>query len=175
MSDPLAIAGAGLGLIGGVVGARGSAASSEAQAAAAEFNREIGIGNAVRAGQVAEAAGARLRYGGARLTGAQRAGYAAAGIDVGSGSPGEVAQDTASQLKLADLVRFYQGEVEGAEEMNRAELAARSGEAVRTANRYSQGAALLGGLGTATNALSRVDWGGSTAKTPADKAWWQVF
>jgi len=48
--------------------------------------------------------------GGARLIGAQKAGYAAAGVDVGSGSPLDVMGDTVSQLRLAELVKLYEGE-----------------------------------------------------------------
>ncbi|MGD9614932.1 MAG: hypothetical protein AB7H90_02915 [Alphaproteobacteria bacterium] len=158
MSDPLSIAGAGLGLIGGIVGAGGARASGRAATQAAGFNRELGVINATQALQSSGAAVDRLRYAGARLRGAQRAGYAAAGIDVSSGTAQDVYADTAEQLKLAELVKFYEGELSATEAMNRAQIAALTGEAAGTAASYQAGASLLGGAGSTIGALSRVDW-----------------
>jgi hypothetical protein len=158
MSSPLSILGAGASLIGGVVGARGALQSGRAAADASEFNREIGVGNATQALQSTATGVDRLRYAAYRLRAAQRAGYAAAGVDVGSGSPEDVYADTSEQLKLAELVMFYEGELSATEAMNRAQIAGLTGQAAQTAANYSAGASLLGGLGGTTTALSRVDW-----------------
>jgi hypothetical protein len=158
VSNPLSIAGAGLGLIGGIVGARGAMASGQATQQAADFNRDIGVINATQALQSSAAGVDRLRYAGNRLRAAQRAGYAAAGIDVNSGTPEDVYADTGEQLKLAELVKFYEGELGASESMNRAQIAGLQGEAAATASRYQRTASLLGGVGSTIGAASRVDW-----------------
>lgn len=158
MSDPLSIASASLGLSGGVVGARGAASSGAAAREAAEFNREVGVSNTTQALRAGTAGVQRLRYAGARLRGAQRAGYGAAGIDLSSGSPLDVYEDTSSQVKLAELVKFYEGELSATESMNRAQVAALTGEAAETAAGYKGAASLLGGAGSAIGALSKVNW-----------------
>ncbi|MGD9618214.1 MAG: hypothetical protein AB7H90_24005 [Alphaproteobacteria bacterium] len=154
MSNLLAAAGAGLGLIGDGVGARGARESGRAAQQAAGFNREIGVINATQALQSSGASVDRLRYAGARLRGAQRAGYGAAGIDLASGTPQDVYADTAEQLKLAERVKFYEGELSATEAMNRAQIAALTGEAASTAASCQAGASLLGGAGHALGWIS---------------------
>jgi hypothetical protein len=160
MSIPstLSLVGSGLGLVGGIVGARGAQQTGRATVAAAGFNRDIGLINARQARAAAGAGVEQIRYGGARLMGAQRAGYGAAGVDLSSGSPLDVYGDTASQIKLAELVRFYEGEVAATEAENKANIAAMSGVAAGQAADTNATASLLGGAGSAIGGLSRVNW-----------------
>lgn len=158
MADPLTIGAAGLSLAGGITGALGARASGRAQSEAADFNTDIGVSNATSALRTADAGVQRLRYAGARLQGAQRAGYGAAGIDIGQGTPADVYGDTAGQLRLAELIKFYEGDVSAAESMNKAQLATATGKAAATASNYQAGASLLSGLGGAASGLTRVNW-----------------
>jgi hypothetical protein len=99
--------------------------------------------------------GAPPLYAGARLIAAQKAGYAAAGIDVGSGSPLDVIGDTGSQLKLAELVKLYEGDVAATEAENKANLAGLIREAAPTAAGYNAATSLLG---VSLWVLDQLDW-----------------
>ncbi len=170
MADPLTIGAAGLSLAGGIVGAMGARAAGEGAAQASFFNQEIGKINARQAREAAAAGAERIGYGGARLIGAQKAGYAAAGVDVGSGSPLDVMGDTGSQLKLAELVKLYEGDVAATEAENKANLAAATGAAAQTAAGYSATTSLLGGALGAAKAFLPSGTAGTrgTVNSPGD-------
>jgi hypothetical protein len=156
MTDPLTIGAAGLSLAGGAVGAMGALSAGEGSAAAARFNQQIALNNIGQAREAATAGAERIRYGGARMIGAQKAGYAAAGVDVGSGSPLDVMGDTASQLKLAELVKLYEGDVAATEAGNKASIAGATGRAAQTAAGYSAAGSLLGGAAGGLKGWERI-------------------
>jgi len=86
------------GLILGAVGTGLSAVSSFRQAqasnAAAEYNAQTAEAQAQQAGQRGRRAESKLRREGRQLLGAQKVGYAASGVELGTGSAQRVLEDT---------------------------------------------------------------------------------
>lgn len=173
MADPLAVGGAIVGgaldLFSGLSAANAARRWASYQAALQEQNAvylDYAAGDAVARGQFGEGV-ARL-HGGQKI-GAQRAGYAASGVDVQSGSAVQVEGQTAAMTELdAQVIRnnamreAWGYKTQAAQARFGAKLSRATGEA-----KYAE-AVLSGVVGAATHAipLLRIGGGGDTGPAP---------
>jgi hypothetical protein len=104
------------------VQAVGSLARGAAEAEAQRANAQVALADAAAAREAAEFEAAQVTRSGERLLARQRAIYGASGIDPGTGSPLEVAADTAAEIALDVAAIRYGGAVKSAREETRAKL-----------------------------------------------------
>jgi len=162
MAGPLAVVGLGSTLVGGVVGAFGSAAAGQAQsnmyayqAGIAELNAKIAKQNAAYevalGGQQAQAQGMKTRATIAQT----RANQGAGGLDVNSGSNLEV-QKSEAELGAYDQAlvrnnaarRAYGQEVVATQEEAQANLDRMASSTARTAGTLDAFTSILGAAGS---------------------------
>lgn len=162
MCEPATIALA-LTAVSGVVAAGGAVMQGQAQAKQAKYQAAVETNNATIAGWQAEDATARgkieeqrQRLATARLRGAQRAGMAANGVEIDSGSPLDVLMDTAQLGELDALTIRSNAEREAYGLRNQqsnltaqSALTSMAGKNARTASYISAGSTLLSTAATA--------------------------
>jgi len=149
--------------LSGAVGVYGAVKSGQAQNAQARYQSAVERNNAKIAGWQAEDATKRgqieeqrQRLATARLRGAQRAGMAANGIEIDSGSPLDVLMDTASLGELDALTirsnaerEAYGFRSQGGNLMAQAGLTRMAGRNAQTAGYIGAGSTLLSSAATA--------------------------
>jgi hypothetical protein len=166
----LAIIGVGMSIAGAVQNARGAKKAGDAANAAGESEAkrdEYNAGIADLQAQDALARGAvdesRFRTSVRGLIGSQRAGFAAQGVDVGSGSAADVQADAAYlgeldalQIRSNAAREAWGYRVEAADNRMAADVARKGGQAARTASRYQAAGTILGT--GASLAMQRYGW-----------------
>lgn len=169
MALPLIMAGVGLGLqVFGQLKA-GNAAKKAAESAAKreEYNAQVAelqADDALARGREQQGLQqAQVR----RMVGTQRAGFAAQGIDVGSGSAADVQADT---TYLGELDRLTIGNnaareawgyrVEAEDRRMAADVARKGGQAAQTASRWDAANTVVGG---ASMMMDRYGWGSKSS------------
>jgi hypothetical protein len=149
--------------IGGVVSAGGAIMQGQAQAKQAKYQAGVERNNAMIAGWQAEDATQRgqieeqrQRLATARLRGAQRAGMAANGVDIDSGSPLDILMDTAQLGELDALTirsnaerEAYGFRSQSGNLMAQAGLTTMAGRSASTAGYIGAGSTLLSTAATA--------------------------
>ena len=163
MCEPatLALLGTGASLVGAGVGAYSAISQGTAQKNSADFQAAVDKNNAVIAGYNADIAEqsqsqktqAIERDGSLRLS-AQRAALGASGVDVDTGSGGNVQSATVEDTQRAAATSQYQGELTGygyrTQEQNLTDQAAvttATGANAATAGAISAGSSILSGAG----------------------------
>lgn len=99
----LTVATAATGAVSSIMAGRAEAASATAQAQIARNNSILAMQRADQERQIGRQDEERLRRQTARIVGTQRAMTGAAGIELGSGSPLDVLQDTVTEAELDAL------------------------------------------------------------------------
>lgn len=118
----------------------------EAQAAAAEYNRQVSEINARQARLAAGVEEDRQREQNARVLSGMRAAAAAGGSTL-EGSTLSLVGDAATQLEYDAILKRYQGEVRAAGYGNQANLDSYEGQIARASGRAAQVAGYLGAGG----------------------------
>lgn len=178
------VAGAGIDVLGGILAAQGAkqvgqgqalayqgqAAADRAQATADLTNAGTQVTNSVQARTATQQNLLQQGYDEQRIYGAQKAGYAAAGIDPAmGGSPLDVLADTQQQVKQQALNTWYAGEVTAGNDIAQAgydtQEAAAANQAAQTADQAARTArqtastsettSILGGIGSAVGLLAK--------------------
>ena len=110
ISEGLAVAGVAASVVGAGVGAVGAISQANASSASASYNAEVAANNQVAANQSAQAAlqegqvaQQQKAYQEDVLVGQEKAGLAANGVDVGSGSAVDILSDTKAAGELDQL------------------------------------------------------------------------
>jgi hypothetical protein len=160
--------------LSGAVGAYGAIQSGRAQSAQAKYQSAVERNNATIAGWQAEDATQRgkieeqrQRLQTARLRGAQRAGMASNGVEIGSGSSLDVLMDTAQLGELDALTIRSNAEREAyglrTQQSNltaQSALTSMAGRNAKTASYISAGSTLLSTAATAYDRKSQYDYYG---------------
>lgn len=110
-----------------------------------EYNAEVLKREAETARQNASLEAEQQRKAGERLKGAQRAAFAKAGVDIGSGSPLDVLAETAAETELAVSTIKWAGEQQARRALSAAEATRLKGDAARRASYWGAGTTLLSG------------------------------
>jgi len=141
--------------------------AGEASAEQQEFNARIAETQAEDAILRGKELESQVRLGTKGLIGAQRAGFAGQGVDIGVGSPVDVQADTAYLGELdalttrANAAREAWGyKVEAADRRMAADVARRGGQAQASAYRSGANATLIGGAANTALMLNQFGWGG---------------
>lgn len=135
-------------LVGGLVGAGGTAKAGRAQKRAFNINAGIATENARLAREAAAADVLSLKRAGYRAEGGIRAGYGASGVSAASGSALDVLADSIQQAALDQNRRKYQGELEAKDFENQAATGRSSGNAASQAATYSAAGQVLSSVGS---------------------------
>ena len=142
-------------IIGGVVGAIGAIQAANAQAAAAEYNRQVEERNKRAVLQQGDQAAVDQTLENKRRLAAVRASYGAANIDL-AGSPLDVIEDTAIEQEL-DVKRIrYKAELGAIEHQDAATRYKLEAENATKAGRISAVSSILGGFTSAGQSLLSV-------------------
>ena len=137
----------GISAMGFLSAAKGAEAEGIAQQRANEYNAKINENEAtaIETKTAAELDLKKQQY--ARLMGSQRASYAAAGVDLSTGSPLEVLTQQAYQAEKDMIATGYSGDVEATSKRNQATLNRFYGDtAVKTADTKAT-STLIEGIG----------------------------
>jgi hypothetical protein len=158
-----ALGGGVLGGIGGIIGAGGAQQAGAAQAAAYTANAGVAGTTAANTRLSLSRAQQESDYLANRTIGRQRAGYAAGGINVDSGSPLDVMGDTENQIKFEAMNRFYAGEEaaktasdQAAFDTTAAAAAKKAADTNSTSSLIGGGASLLSGIGSAVKIITSI-------------------
>ena len=132
---------------GTVASAYGSYSAGQQKKAAYEYNAQVAQADAVAIRQKAarEEEVSRLRVN--RLRGTQRALFAAAGVDIGTGTPLGVMVDTAMEGEREAQYIRYGGEVEATRKLNEARMQEMYGKAAGRAGTTTALSQFSTGLG----------------------------
>lgn len=133
------------------VGAVSAQQAARAQEDAANFNAAVAKNEATAHAQQAAFDAEQIRNKNRRLLGAQRAAYAASGVDPNQGSPLAVAEDTKIQGELEALTAIYTGKIGSSSASAQAKLEKMRGNNARTAGNIGVATSLLGGATQATS------------------------
>ena len=139
-------------LTAATAGASAYAAKSgaDAQADAAKYNAKVAT-NAAQTAQLQAAFDAgQIRDKNRRLLGAQRAAFAASGIDPNSGTAMDVYQDTSTRGEWNALTAIYTGKVGANAQLAQATLDRMNASSAQRAGNIGIGTSLLGGATSAT-------------------------
>jgi len=134
----LAGAAAGMGALQSLQAGKDAKAWSEYNAAVLEREAEMARQNAALEAE-------QQRKAGERMKGAQRAAFAKAGVDVGSGSPLDVLAETAAETELAVSTIKWAGEQQARRAISAAEASRMKGDAAKRASYWGAGTTLLSG------------------------------
>lgn len=96
-----------MAMVSPVMQAYGAIRASQAEAAAARYNEEVGKSNAASAEAQGEAAAQQMERDTRRKLGAMMAGYGASGVQLADGSPADVLADSARSAALDRLTMKY--------------------------------------------------------------------
>jgi hypothetical protein len=146
--------------VGTAASVAGSISSGIAQSQAANYNAEVDRNNAIQAQQAADQQAVVTQQQTQSKIGQQKVDYAASGVDVGTGTPLDVMNDTATKGKLDALTLRYGGQVQGLRDTSAATLAQYQGYSALTAGALNAGSTLLTGAGRTLNAAG---YGSTTA------------
>lgn len=100
---------AALAVVSAAVGAYSAYSSAEAQSDASKYSAAVARNNAMVAQQQAEFDAQQIRDKNRRLVSAQRAAFAASGVDPNSGTPQDVMNDSSIQGEMEALAAIYTG------------------------------------------------------------------
>lgn len=128
-------------------GAQASAARAQAQQQyqVAQYNRQLALNQSAYARQKAQVEERNLRIRQMKQLGTMRANYGASGVDIDSGSPLDVLEESAAFAELDALNVRHAGEVEATGYENTARLEDfRGGAALSEGKRVARTALLLG-------------------------------
>lgn len=132
-------------VVAAMASAAGTMYNANAQKKAAEYNEEVNKQNAETAAQQAHYDAEQSRLKNRRLLSAQRAAYAASGVDPDSGSALDVQEDSAITGEEERMVALYTGRTAANASLSRARLAKMEGKAAMTGGYIAAGGTLLGG------------------------------
>jgi len=129
-------------------------AKQQAQAAddTAKFNAKIAENDAIAAQQEAVLEAEQVRRKNRLLTGAQRAGYGKAGVDLSAGN--DVIFDSGKQGELEALSVLYAGDRAASYNQSRATASRFQGANAQAAGRYAVAGSLIGGLASTAGTIS---------------------
>lgn len=159
--DPKAWFASTTAIVTAVIAAAASATtavmSAQAQQDSAKYNAAVARNQAETANQQAQFDAQQIRDKNRRLLGAQRAAYAASGVDTSSGSAQDVQSDSATRGELEALSAIYTGKTGATSAMARAKLDEYQGQSAMTLGYFSAGSSLLSGAAAANAADAQSD------------------
>lgn len=138
-----------MAVAGTAVSAYGSYAAGQAQKAAADYNSQVAMNNAKAQEQQTNEEAKRIQSNAQRVTGAQRAQAAAAGLDPNTGSSTDIQYDSRVQAELDALTARYKGGIAGMNQRAQAALDTAGGQNAATAGMFNAGGTILSGGGQA--------------------------
>jgi hypothetical protein len=151
---------AGASIAGTALAAKGAADAGAAQQSAYNANAAAQRVKAQTDQDAAEAEARLTETANERRYGGIRSDYAAAGVDVNTGSPLEVMADQHAQGALQASLQRYQGKVQALQDVQSADINVQQGRAAKSAGNITAGATLLTGLGKAVSPFVPVPTGG---------------
>lgn len=156
MCDPVTIGviGAGLSVVGGLVGAAGSLESGKQQAAGYEDQAAFADRQSVLERQAGAYERSRLQSRNDRALGSMKQQYVSAGIDASSGSAREVIEDSAREAALDEEAILYGATIRADNQRFTARLARRNAQAARTGATFNAISSVIGGVTGATSFMS---------------------
>lgn len=132
------------------VGVASSISQGQKEKDWADYNAKVMENEAIIARQEAARDAETRRKEGMRLLGSQRAAFAKSGVELGSGSPLDLLEETAAENELAVKTIKYAGEQQARRAISAATAERLKGDAKQTGSYWSAGSTLLtGGLRTA--------------------------
>lgn len=137
-----------LAFIAAATSAYGTYSTGQAQKNAAKYNAEVNKNNAEIAAQQAAHDAQAIRDKNKKVLAAQRAAYSASGID-NSGTPRDVAADSAAQGEMDALTAIYTGKLNSNASLARAQINRMEGKSASTAGTIGAAGSLLGGVSQA--------------------------
>lgn len=154
MCDPLSILGAGLSVVGGVVGAAGSLQQGRDAAEGYEDQARFADRQSVLERQAGAYERDRIRTRNDRALGAMRHQYVSSGIDPTSGSAREVIEDSAREAALDEEAILFGAQVRADNQRFTARLARRNAQSARTGAKFNAVSSVIGGVSGAANFMS---------------------
>jgi hypothetical protein len=145
LAGGIGLAGGLAGGVGGIVSAGGAQQAGAAQAAAYLANAGVAGTTAANTRLSLSRTQQESDYLANRTIGRQRAGYAAGGVNVDSGSPLDVMGDTENQIKFEAMNRFYAGEEAAKTASDQAAFDTKAAAAAKKAADTNSTSALIGG------------------------------
>lgn len=136
-----------LGIAGGVISAIGAMQSANAQAAAADYNKEVALANKKQVHLQTEREIDDRQAADRRQLSSMRAAYGANGLQM-DGSPLDVIDDTATEMAYDIAKVKYQGAVQEEGYSREAALAKLEAKSAKKAGFIGAASALIGGLQT---------------------------
>ncbi len=168
-STILAITAIAASLAGAGVAAAGAISQGQSAKDAADFNAKVAANNAQTASEQANFDAEQIRSKNRRIMGAQRAGMAASGYDVDSGSATDLKYDSAMQGEMDALKAIYTGRAQATSFSSQSALDRMRGNQAVTGSYWSAGGSLLTGVsgaaGQGSTWLGNPTFGGSTGST----------
>jgi hypothetical protein len=161
------VAYAAVAAVGAAVTAVASISSGIAQQNAAEYNAQVDKNNAEQAQEAAGAQASVVEQQAAEKVAAQKAAYAASGVDVNTGTPVDVLTSTAASGKLDALTVRYGGQVRALGDQQAGTLAEYTGSQAAVAGDLGGASSLLQGAGQVQRAGG---WGVPATGSPAAPA-----
>lgn len=150
-STVLAVVAVAAAVAGAGVGAYSAIQAGENAKQAADFNTAVQKNNALAAQQQAAYEAQRVRRRNALVSGAQRAAFSKAGVDI-SGSVNDVLYDSAVQGEMDAIAALYTGKVRSNSDRAGAMLSTLQGDNAQQSSYYSAAGSILGGVGSGASA-----------------------
>ena len=144
-----------LGVVGGLIQAKGAMDQAEAEAKAHEYNAAVDVRNREVISQQTGAAIEDNRQTSFRQLAAIRSKYASAGVTM-TGSAADVLIDTEQEQTLARRRILYQGSLQNIEQTDDMNLQLMSADNARKAGKISAAAAILNGLSSAVSSFGNM-------------------
>lgn len=129
--------------------ATGTVMSAQAQSDAAKYNAAVAKNQAETAAQQAAFDAQQIRDKNRRILGAQRAAFAASGVDPDAGTPVDIRADSANQGELEALTAIYTGRSGANSALARAKLENFTARSAMTSGYIQAGSSLLSGASSA--------------------------
>ena len=139
--------------VGTGIGVYSAVQQGKAAEDAANYNAKVAENSARAAAEQAEAEARQIRRLNVLRSGAQRAGYGKAGVDL-SGSAEDVFFDTGAQGELEALSALYAGDIQSGYYQSRAIGSRFEGRQARSAATLRAAGTVIGGLGTVGSSLA---------------------
>jgi hypothetical protein len=140
----------GLAIASAAIGAYTSYQSGQAQKDAAKYNAKVATNNADAAVQQAQFDAQQIRSKNKRILAAQKAIYSGSGIDLASGSSGDVAYDSSIEGEMDALKAIYTGQTNARSFAASAALDKSRASNAETIGNYGAAGSILGGASSAT-------------------------
>jgi hypothetical protein len=134
-------------IAGTAVSALGQIQAGKAQESAAEYNAQVAKNNASAEMERAGYDAGLIKDEARRTRAAQRAAFAANGLEGSTGSPVAVLGDTSGQAEMDILARLYGGKSQATAYGNEARAQIAQGKAAKQASMIGAGTTLLTGFG----------------------------